>query len=101
MNSSLGDNAVWLFISFLYAWLAVEIAQGFPELLELRNEKRRRVASYLCLGALLVGTSWIAWTLAFVSGDRPAPTEVISLRTLMVIIDFAIVTLYFSFIRFV
>jgi|SRR5579864_4274976 len=101
MNTSLGENAVWIFISFLYAWLAVEIAQGFPELPELPKERRRRVASYLCLSALLVGTSWIAWTRAFQSGDRKPLTEVISRQTLMVIIEFAIVTLYFSFIRFV
>jgi hypothetical protein len=101
MNTSLGENPSWVFISFLYAWLAAEIAKGFPEVLELGKDRRRRGASYLCLGAVLVGTSWTAWSLSFISGDIKAPTEVISLRTLMVIIDFAIVTLYFSFIKFV
>jgi hypothetical protein len=95
---SLGENPYWLFISFLYAWIAAEIANCFHKVyLEQDAAKRARIGSHLILAALVVGTSWIAWTQAFVSGDVIAPKEVISLRALMVIIDFTILTMYFNF----
>lgn len=95
--SSLGENPYWIFISFLYAWVAAEIAQRFHDVSHgLDKDRRPRVASHLVLAGFVVGTSWIGWTQSFVNHEITVPKDVISLPALMVIIDFVILTMYFN-----
>jgi uncharacterized membrane protein len=102
MTISVGENPHWVFVGFLNSWVAVEIAKQFCEASDDEFKNRRvRIFSHLVLAMLVVVTSWIAWTVAFLNGDSKAPTEVVSAQTLMVIFDIAIVTVYFNFIRIV
>ena len=102
-STSLGENAYWLFISFLYASIIVDIAKGFYRVITYSLEKPKRVAvgSHLVLASFVVGTSWVAWTLAFENGDVSAPKGVISLQSLLLIIDFVILAVYFGFVTII
>jgi hypothetical protein len=98
-STLLGENAYWLFISFLYASIIVDIAKDFDKVVTCSLEKPKRVAvgSHLVFASFVVGTSWVAWTLAFVNKDVFAPKEVISLQSSLLIVDFVILAMYFSF----
>jgi hypothetical protein len=58
---SLGDNAYWVFISFLYASIATDIAKGFYKVIcdDLERERQWRLGSHLVLASFVLGTSWI------------------------------------------
>jgi hypothetical protein len=105
----LGDNPYWVFISFLYSWIAAEIAGRFSkdpyQLAQYeRRERRWRVAlirSHLLLASFVVGTSWLAWTQAFADGQVTAPEAVLSRQSLLLIVDFVILVMYFSLVSIV
>jgi len=100
---SLGDNAYWVFISFLYASIATDIAKGFYRVIcdDLEREREWFLGSHLVLSSFVLGTSWIAWTLAFQMGYIFPPKRVISWEALLVIIDFVILVIYFNFVAIV
>ena len=100
---SLGDNAYWVFISFLYASLAADVAKSFYKVIcdDLEKEKQWIIGSYLLLASFVLGTSWIAWTLAFKMKYVSAPKKVLSWEAVLVIVDFVILTIYFNFVAIV
>lgn len=104
-NKPLGDNPYWVFISFLYAWIAANIAEHFSHVSANWSEYERSkqkwwsvpVYSHLFLAAFVVGTSWLGWTQAIIEhnigfGDVIAPSS------LLLIVDFWILGTYFSFV---
>lgn len=102
MSMSLGENPYWVFIGFLYAWIAADIARRFRKVFDPKLQaKHGSIISHLVLASFVVGTSWIDWSRAFLNGEITAPREVISLGALMVIIDFMILTMYFNFVSVV
>jgi hypothetical protein len=100
---SLGENAYWVFISFLYASIATDIAKGFYKVIcdDLEREREWLLGSHLVLASFVLGTSWIAWTLAFQMRYIFSPRKVISWEALLVIIDFVILVIYFNFVAIV
>jgi hypothetical protein len=100
---TLGDNAYWVFISFLYASIATDIAKGFYRVIcdDLERERQWLLGSHLVLASFVLGTSWIAWTLAFQMRYIFPPKRVISWEALLVIIDFVILVIYFNFVAIV
>jgi hypothetical protein len=109
----LGENPYWVFVSFLYAFVAADIAVRFSNLSshwsEYSNcEPKRKywhvpVWSHLVLAAFVIATSWLGWTLAFVHGDVSALDiknlrGVIAPTSLLLVIDFWILGTYFSFV---
>ena len=98
----LPENPYWVFIGFLYAFIAAEIANRFWKVSgEKLRGKRVSLWSHLVLASFIVGTSWIAWSQSFKDRSATAPEEVISWQAVMVIIDFAILGIYFSFVSII
>lgn len=110
---SLGETPYWVFVSFLYAFIAADIAQRFSKLSSHWSELEEKseyawgglhfwyvpVYSHLILLSFVVGTSWLGWS-QFVLDHL----EMFELRlgvltscSLLLIVDFAILTLYSSF----
>jgi len=105
-SSSLAENPYWVFISFLYAWIAADIAGRFSRVVsEYKPSKPKgwstRVRSHLTLAGFVVGTSWLAWTQAFEKHHVRVPKEVVSPEALLMIVDFMILILYFTFVSVV
>jgi hypothetical protein len=109
-KTPLGENPYWVFVSFLYAWIAADIAERFAEISSIKagtGEKappqrvhwQRPIWSHLVLAGFIVGTSWIGWTKAVCRGDVPTSEGVIEYTSLLLIVDFAILATYFSFTR--
>jgi hypothetical protein len=103
-----------VFVSFLYAWIAADIAKRFSDLSSHWSEYTKckprgslaPVVSHLFLAAFVVATSWLGWTLAFVHGDVTAVDiknlgGVIAPSSLLLIVDFWILGTYFAFVRVV
>jgi hypothetical protein len=107
-NSSLGENPYVLFVSFLYAWIAADIAGRFSNVSSRWSEYKRLkprwwyvpIWSHLTLAGFVVGTSWLGWTNAF-KHDVSAPGEVIAPSSLLLIVDFWILAAYFAFVAVV
>jgi hypothetical protein len=106
-SPSLGENPYWVFISFLYAWVAANIAERFSHVSEHWAEYKQRawgyvpVWSHLTLAGFVVGTSWLGWTHAFVAPDVIVPDQVIAPSSLLLIVDFWILGTYFAFVAVV
>lgn len=108
----LGENPYWVFVSFLYAWVAADIAQRFSYLsLHWSEVPRIRPESYwhvtiwmhLVLAAFLIATSWLGWTLTFTKGDVTGLDinkldGVIAPSSLLLIVDFWLLGTYFAFV---
>lgn len=102
----LSENPYWVFIGFLYAVIAADIALRFAKISyrwsEFAHTMQKRwwvpVYSHLLLASFVVGTSWIAWSQAFALGHVNAPPEVISWESLLIIVDFVILVMYFSLV---
>jgi hypothetical protein len=106
---SLSDNPYWVFISFLYAWIAADIAGRFSQASfhkwEHRLERPKRsygpVFSHLTLAGFIVGTSWLGWTGEFRDPDNPLSSvqfgPVIHATSLLLVVDFWILATYFIF----
>jgi hypothetical protein len=104
---SLGENPYWVFISFLYAWIAADIAQRFARVSRNWVDLNKRNAvpttySHLVLAAVVVGTSWLGWTSAFLKDGSPlcdieTIAKVIGPTSLLLIVDFWILAIYFVF----
>lgn len=110
---SLGETPYWVFVSFLYAFIAADIAQRFSKLSSHWSELEEKseyawgglhfwyvpVYSHLILLSFVVGTSWLGWS-QFVL-DHLEMFElrlgVLTSSSLLLIVDFAILTLYSSF----
>src|SRR2546421_1505899 len=45
----LGENPYWVFISFLYAWIAADIARRFSEVSSHRSKHKHLLVSHLIL----------------------------------------------------
>lgn len=103
---SLGENPYVIFISFLYAWVAANIADLFSELssgwarLHEKRQKQWHVPlwSHLTLAAFVVGTSWLGWTGAFIRNEIPLPKQVLAPSSLLLIVDFWILGTYFAYV---
>lgn len=112
--TSLGDNPYWVFISFLFAWVVANIGERLSNINSHWKEHRPRVRkrwylpvySHLTLAAFVVATSWLGWTESFtykcgnvviISSD-PRFARVISPLSLLLIVDFWILALYFAFV---
>ena len=105
-RSPLGENPYWVFIGFLYACVAADIAGRFArvsyEWKKYEHSTRSvPVYSHLVLASFVVGTSWMAWSQAFAIRHVSAPKEVISAEALLVIVDFTILVMYFGFVMVV
>jgi hypothetical protein len=94
------DSAYYVFISFLYAWIAADIGQKFGETeAQWRRAEGWFKRSHLILAAFVVGTSFLGWTGAWVAGSVSDPErKVISAPSLLVIVDFTILAIYFNFV---
>jgi len=93
----LGEDIRWVFISFLYAGVATEIAVKLSTL--IRNwrktgQQRWPTLSHLILAGVVVGTSWLGWSLALRHGSYPPVTEIFGRPTLLVIVDFGLLVIY-------
>ncbi len=108
-TSPLGETPYWVFVSFLYAWVAAGIGERFSSLSLHWSEYSRSkprfwhvpVWSHLTLAAFIVATSWLGWTLAFLLGDVPGidiGKGVIVPTSLLLIVDFWILGTYFAFV---
>ncbi len=105
----LGDNPYWVFVSFLYAWIAADIAGRFSKApYHLKDPERGQlrwhsalIRSHLTLASFVVGTSWLAWTQAIANGHVTRPMAVISPQALLLIVDFWILVLYFTLVSVV
>ena len=101
-GGNIGENLRWLFISFLFATVTSEIAAKFSVLL---REWRRLTAtrwpalSYLILAAVIVITSWIGWSLDLMHRGNVQVSQVFSLPTLILIVDFALLVCYYALVK--
>ena len=102
---SLGENPYWVFISFLYAWVATEIADRFSGGSYGWQEYKKYIPvySHLTLAALVVGTSWLGLTRALSALQNCVNPRwgIIAPVWLLLIIDFSILGVYFAFVRVV
>ena len=104
--TSLGENAYWVFISFLYAWVAAKIAERFWDLsrewstYDCTKPKHWSVPviSHLVLSSFIVGTSFVGWTQTFEDRHVIAPPHVIHWWSLMLIVDFWILSMYYCLV---
>lgn len=102
----LAESPYWVFIGFLYACIAADIAGRFAKVSYrwstyeqfLREHWWIPVYSHLILASFVLGTSWMAWSRAFAIGEVTSPDKVISAEALLVIVDFAILVMYFSLV---
>ncbi len=112
--SALGENPYWIFVSFLYAFIAADIAVRFSSLSSHWSEYARcrpewwhvPIWSHLTLAAFLVAMSWLGWTLTFVDGDVTGldlrqRRGVIAATSLLLIVDFWVLGTYFAFVSVV
>jgi len=101
----LGENPYWVFISFLYAGVATEIAGCFSGGSYGWQEYRKYIPiySHLTLAAFVVGTSWLGLTRALAAlQDCVNPRwGIIAPVWLLLIVDFSILGVYFAFVRVV
>jgi len=113
-HTPLGDNPHWVFVSFLYAFIAADIAGRFSSLSSHWSEYANSrpgfshvpIWSHLTLAAFLVATSWLGWTLTFMDGDVTALDirklrGVIAPTSLLLIVDFWTLGTYFAFVAVV
>lgn len=108
-SPALGENAYWVFISFLYAVIAADIAERLWKVSrnwwKYKKSKSLKqlfvVYSHLVLAGFVVGTSFLGWTQAFAVHRVLAPPEVISWWSLLVMVDFAILAMYFNLVHLV
>jgi hypothetical protein len=105
-GSSVGENAYWVFMSFLYAWIAADIAEKFAKVSENWSDLKKREAivpiySHLVLAAFVVGTSWLGLTRALKNPKEVCAPEwgIIAPISLLLIIDFWILAAYFSYVQ--
>jgi hypothetical protein len=110
-NTLLGEKPYWVFVSFLYAWIAADLAKDFAETSRDWLDRKKEgvvhpIMSHLVLVSFVVGTSWLGWSGSFVRGeipafDKPVGVEVIASTSLLLIVDFWILAMYFGFSKVV
>jgi hypothetical protein len=101
----LGDKPYWVFVSFLYAWIASDIADRFSKISAQQSVNRNGksttwyvpVYSHLALVAFTVGTSWLGWTLVWLGRPSIDVKSVVAPLSLLLIVDFWILGAYFAF----
>jgi hypothetical protein len=102
MDTGIGEDLRWLFISFLFATVTSEIASKFSGLLrEWRKlgPGKFPALSHAVLAAVVVITSWIGWSLETMHHSYPHVTEVFGRPTLLLIVDFGLLTFYYALVK--
>ena len=97
-KAAIGEDIRWVFVSFLYTVVASDIASKISRVFcnwEKMAIIRRTALSHLALAAVVVITSWLGWSLGTASGSYARVTEVISRPTLLLLMDFILLVLYY------
>jgi hypothetical protein len=102
MDTGIGEDLRWLFVSFLFATVTSEIASKFSTLFldwRKRGPGRLPTLAHLILAAVVVMTSWIGWSLDTMHHTYPQVTEVFGFPTVLLVVDFALLTLYYALVK--
>jgi hypothetical protein len=102
MDTGIGEDLRWLFISFLFATVTSEIASKFSTLVrEWKRLGRGKFPALLhaILAAVVVITSWIGWSLETMRHSYPHVTEVFGRPTLLLIVDFGLLIFYYALVK--
>jgi hypothetical protein len=102
MDTGIGEDLRWLFISFLFATVTSEIASKFSTLVrEWKRLGRGKFPALLhaILAAVVVITSWIGWSLETMRHSYPHVTEVFGRPTSLLIVDFALLVFYYAMVK--
>jgi hypothetical protein len=98
-QTSLGENPYWVFVGFLYACVASDIAAKFRDA-PYGGKSWEIRWSHLFLASFVLGTSFLAWSQAIAKGAIK-PEAVLSWKSLLLIFDFWILILYFTYVAVV
>ncbi len=100
-KAAIGEDIRWVFVSFLYAVVASDIASKISRVFcnwEKMAIIRRTALSHLALAAVVVITSWLGWSLGTASHSYAQVTDVISWPTLLVLMDFILLVFYYALV---